>query len=220
MKINSTTCSLSRRRFLRNGVVGVAVLGAGSLRSLAAVTKKDGDPFHGLKVGITSYTLRKFNLDQAIAMTKQAGVKYISLKDVHLPLKSTPQERKEAAKKIRDAGLVLMGGGVISMSNHEAEIRNVFEYAKDTGMKTIVCSPDPDALDAIEKMVKEYDLNIAIHNHGPTDKKYPSPMDVLRMVGQRDKRMGACIDVGHMSASARTPYRPSRNAPGGCSNFT
>jgi len=197
MKINSTTCSLSRRRFLRNGVVGVAVLGAGSLRSLAAVTKKDGDPFHGLKVGITSYTLRKFNLDQAIAMTKQAGVKYISLKDVHLPLKSTPMERKEAAKKIRDAGLILMGGGVISMSNHEAEIRNVFEYAKDTGMKTIVCSPDPDALDAIEKMVKEYDLNIAIHNHGPTDKKYPSPMDVLRMVGQRDKRMGACIDVGH-----------------------
>jgi sugar phosphate isomerase/epimerase len=90
-----------------------------------------------------------------------------------------------------------MGGGVIYFKNNEEEIRNVFEYAKDAGMATIVCSPDPDALDNVEKMVKKYDLKIAIHNHGPTDKKYPSPLDVMRLVKDRDQRMGLCMDVGH-----------------------
>src|SRR5205814_3328236 len=118
--------------------------------------------------------------------------------EVHLPLKSTPEQRKEARKKVEDAGLVLMGGGVIYMKNKEDEVRNDFEYAKDTGMKTIVCSPERDALDLVEKMVKEFGQRIAIHNHGPTDKNgYPSPLDVLRAVENRDPRMGVCMDVGH-----------------------
>jgi inosose dehydratase len=90
-----------------------------------------------------------------------------------------------------------MGGGVIYLKNNDEEIRAVFDYAKDAGMPTIVCSPEPDALDSVEKMAKEYDLLIAIHNHGPGDKKYPSPLDVLRLVKDRDARMGLCMDVGH-----------------------
>jgi len=189
--------SLNRRHFLQSGLLGSAALAAGALPSLGAVTKTERDPFHGLKVGITTYTLRKFPLEKAIAMTKEAGVKYISIKDVHLPMKSSAEERKRVGKQIEDAGLILMGGGVISINNREPDVRNVFEYAKDSGMKTIVCSPLPEALDLVEKFVKEYDLRIAIHNHGPSDKHYPSPLDVLRLVANRDSRMGACIDVGH-----------------------
>jgi sugar phosphate isomerase/epimerase len=191
--------SFNRRRFIQSGLLGSTALAAAnfSFESKAALTKTPGDPFHGLKMGLTSYTWLKFPLDQAIAMTKQVGAKYISLKDVHLPLKSTPEQRHEAHQKIEDAGLTLMGGGVIYFKNNEEEIRNVFEYAKDAGMATIVCSPDPDALDNVEKMVKKYDLKIAIHNHGPTDKKYPSPLDVMRLVKERDPRMGVCMDVGH-----------------------
>jgi len=194
-----TSESFNRRRFLQTGLLGSAALAAANLtaESFGALTKPPGDPFHGLKMGVTSYTWLKFPLDQAIAMTKQIGVKYISLKDAHLPLKSTPEQRREVHKKLEDAGLTLMGGGVIYFKNNEEEIHNVFEYAKDAGMATIVCSPDIDALDAVEKMVKKYDLNIAIHNHGPTDKKYPSPLDVLHLVKDRDPRMGVCIDVGH-----------------------
>ena len=194
-----STDGIGRRRFLQAGLAGSAALAAGALAgaSFAEAEEAARDPFHGLKVGIASYSLRKFNLDQAIAMTQEAGVKYITLKDVHLAMKSTPAERKEARRKIEDAGLVLMGGGVISIADKEEAVRGVFEYAKDAGMPTIVCSPDPAALDTVEKMARQYDLRIAIHNHGPGDKLYPSPLDVLRLVKDRDARLGICMDVGH-----------------------
>jgi sugar phosphate isomerase/epimerase len=205
MKIAS---SLNRRRFLETGLLGSTALAATSLipgSSAAAITKTKCDPFHDLKVGLTTYTLRKFTLDEAIAMTKQAGVKYISLKEVHLALKSTTAERQAARKKIEDAGLILMGGGVIYLKNNEDEIRNAFEYAKDSGMPTIVCSPEIEALDKVEKCVKQYNIRIAIHNHGPGDTKYPSPLDVMRLVKGRDSRMGVCMDVGHTVRVGKDP---------------
>jgi len=64
-------------------------------------------------------------------------------------------------------------------------------------MPTIVCSPDPEALDTVEKFAKQFDIRVAIHNHGPSDKRYPSPLDVMKLVKGRDSRMGACMDVGH-----------------------
>ena len=199
--------SMNRRRFVQ------AALGASALATvsglpnslLADVTKPQRDPFDGLKLGMASYTLRKFSLDEAIAMTKQARVKYITLKDMHLPMNSTRKERQEAHKKIEDAGLVLMGGGVIYMKNDPEQIRAAFDYAKEAGMPTIVCSPDVEALDTVEKMAREYNILIAIHNHGPGDKQYPSPLDVLRLVENRDKRMGVCMDVGHTVRIGQDP---------------
>ncbi len=197
----------SRRCFLRNSVLGSTLLGAAALEqsSCAALTKPERDPCAGLKLGVTSYTLRNFSLDQAIAMTKQAGVKYISLKDMHLPMKSTPEQRKEARKKIEAAGLELLGGGVIYLKNNPAEIQAAFDYARDAGMPTMICSPDVDALDTVEKFAKEYDIRVAIHNHGPGDKKYPSPLDVLRLVKDRDAHMGICMDVGHTVRIGQDP---------------
>jgi inosose dehydratase len=194
------TEAFNRRRFLQTGLLGstaLAAVAALPAAALGAVTKPERDLFDGLKLGMASYTFRKFTLDQAIAMTKQVGMKHINLKDVHLALKSSPAERQEARKKVEAAGLTLMGGGVIYIKNQPEEARAVFEYAKDAGMPTIVCSPDPEALDTVEKLAKEYKLCVAIHNHGPGDKKYPSPLDVLKMVKDRDACMGICMDVGH-----------------------
>ena len=193
-----TTDIVNRRHFLRTGVLGSAVIAAASFPTPAfsALTKANRDPFHGLKLGIASYSLRKFPLDQAIAMTKQAGVRYITLKDFHLAMNSTREERLETRRKVEAAGLVLMGGGVIYVKT-EAEVRDAFAYAKDAGMPTMVACPDPGVLDLVENLAKQYDIRIAIHNHGPNDKRYPSALDALRLIKDRDAHMGLCIDVGH-----------------------
>ncbi|MHB8519534.1 MAG: sugar phosphate isomerase/epimerase family protein [Limisphaerales bacterium] len=207
-----TTNTINRRRFLQTGILGSTALAATTLPGpgLAAITKPDRDALHGLKLGLTSYSLRKFTLDQAIAMTRQLGMKYISLKDMHLPYKTTTAERQEARKKIEAAGLVLMGGGVIYMDSNEAEIRALFEYAKDAGLPTMVSSPEPAALDTVEKMAREYDIRVAIHNHGPGDKRYPSPLDVLRLVKDRDAHLGICLDVGHTVRLGEDPVAAIR----------
>jgi sugar phosphate isomerase/epimerase len=213
--------ALNRRRFLQTSLLGSTALAAAALPAAlqASVTKPDRDPFDGLKIGMASYSLRKFSLDQAIAMTKQAGVKYLCLKEVHLPLKSTPAERREARRKIEAAGLVVAGGGVIYIKNNAVEIRGFFEYARDAGMPTMVCSPDPDALDTVEQLAKEFDIRIAIHNHGPTDKLYPSPLDVLRLVEKRDSHMGICMDVGHTVRIGEDPAAVIRKCAGRLYDF-
>ena len=110
-----------------------------------------------------------------------------------------------APRKIEAAGLTLMSGGVIYLDNKEEDVRAAFEYAKDAGMPTIVCSPEPAALDTVEKMARQYGIRVAIHNHGPGDKRYPSPLDVFRLVKDRHTLMGLCIDVGHTVRIGQDP---------------
>ncbi|HLJ54503.1 MAG TPA: TIM barrel protein, partial [Chthonomonadaceae bacterium] len=78
-------------------------------------------------------------------------------------------------------------------------------YAKDLGLPTIVCAPPPAALPILDKLVKEFDIRIAIHNHGPEDKEFPSPYDVWSAVQPFDKRVGLCIDIGHSMRAGAEP---------------
>ena len=144
-------------------------------------------------------------LDQAIKAIRRAGLQYVSIKDAHLSLKSTKAEREEVARKFKEGGITPMSCGNISMENNEANIRNAFEYARDTGLPTIVCSPDPASMPILDRMVKEFDIKLAIHNHGPEDKKFPSPYDVWKAVLPYDKRIGLCIDVGHTARAQVDP---------------
>jgi sugar phosphate isomerase/epimerase len=197
---------LTRRLFVRNGIFSTTlVTSIGPAPLLLGASSKTDEPDHGLKLGLTTYTLRKFNLDQALAMTRDANLRYISLKDMHLPLKSSRDQRMEAREKVKAAGLVLMGGGVIYMKNDEQEIRSAFEYAKDASMPTIICSPEIPALDTVEKFAKQFQIRIAIHNHGPGDKNYPSPLDIFRLVKDRHSLMGICMDVGHTVRNGENP---------------
>lgn len=156
----------------------------------------------GFQLGVASYSLRKFPRAQAIEMIKQLGVKYVNIKDFHLAMNSTPDEIRAAVKEFQDAGLVILGGGNISFQkDDEADIRKNFEYAKAAGMPLIVCAPTHETLPKMEKYVKEYNIKIAVHNHGPEDKHFPTPQSVLAVVKNMDPRCGLCIDVGH---TART----------------
>jgi inosose dehydratase len=203
--------SLSRR-----GFVGLAA-SAAALTPLAGLTPRayaqssgGADPWLGLKVGVASYSFNRLPLEAAIQGVRRVGVNYVSIKDVHLPLKSTTEQRREVARKFRDAGITPLSCGVVGMSDDEAELRNAFEYARDAAIPTIVCKPTRGSLSILDKLVKEFGLKLAIHNHGPEDKVWPSPLDVWEAVQKYDERIGVCVDVGHTARCGVDPARAIR----------
>ena len=171
------------------------------------ILSKDSIKKEKLILGMASYSLRNFSLTQAIEMTKRLGLKKISLKDMHLPLASSKEEIKKAVTEINNAGLELYAAGVIYMTNKD-EVDRAFEYAKDAGIKIIVGVPEHELLSYVEQKVKEYDIKIAIHNHGPNDKKYPTPESAYEKIKNMDSRMGLCLDIGHTMRSGVDPSEP------------
>ena len=88
---------------------------------------------------------------------------------------------------------------------NEEEVRRAFEYAKAAKSPLIVGAPDPAVLDLVEKAVKEFDLPLAIHNHGPDQKHYQTPREIMADIKKRDKRIGVCMDIGHTIRSGVEP---------------
>lgn len=197
----------SRRDLLKTSALAAAALPFTSLTSMLAQTA-DPNPWRGLKIGVATYTFREWPIEQCIAGVKRVGLQYVSIKNVknHIDLTHTPEERKARAKMFRDAGLTPLSVGNVSMRQGEAGIRTAFEYARDIGVPTIVCAPSRDAIPVLDKMVKEFDIKLAIHNHGPEDKGFfPSPYDAMDLISKYDKRIGLCIDVGHTARAGVDP---------------
>ena len=191
--------NFSRRDFVRSGTIAAAALAASSdVFGLVRGRPSAGEasPIH---LGLASYTFRNFSRAQLIGFMKQLNVFALNAKDVkdHLPM--DPQAEAAALADYAAAGIKLHAAGAIYFAKDEDEdIRSKFEYCKRAGIGVIVAGdPALATLPRIEKFVKEYDIRIAIHNHGPEDKLWPSPLDVLRAVKDMDPRMGCCIDVGH-----------------------
>lgn len=199
--------SISRRDLLKIGAFAAAALPTFELAALSAPTFEEADPWRGLKIGVATYTVRELPIEEAIKAVKRVGLKYISIKNVknHIDLSHTPEERKQRAQMFRDAGIVPLSVGNVGMKNDEADIRRAFEYARDIGVPTMVCAPPKDAIPLLDKFVKEFDIKLAIHNHGPEDKQFPSPYDVMKAVENYDKRIGLCIDVGHTARAGVDP---------------
>lgn len=183
----------TRRDWIRSS----ALIGGIAVPQLAhaQLFKKSGA---NIKLGVASYSFRKFKREQVIPMMKELGTPYLNVKDFHLALTSTPDEIKAARAEFKKAGIVLVGCGNVSFSkDDDADIKAKFEYAKMAGFPLIVCAPTATTLPKLEKYVKEYNIKIAVHNHGPEDHNFPSPQSVLKIVKDLDPRCGLCIDVGH-----------------------
>ena len=188
----------SRRTFL-GSAAAVAGLSAVDVRPAGAVVEPQ--PW-GIKLGVATYSLREFDRAKAIAAIKTLQTPYISIKDVHLKQTIPTGEIEAGAKEFRDAGLQITSGGNVDMKETDLEgLRKHFEYAKAAGMPMMVCAPLHENIKLIEQLVKEYNIKIAIHNHGPEDKNFPTPQSVLDVVKNLDPRCGLCMDIGH---SART----------------
>lgn len=199
---------LSRRAFLGTAAAATAWTSVGGA-AFAGSPAPRADAGR-LKLGVASYSLRKFTLDQALDMAKTLGVKYMTFKDVHLPRTDPPETTRALRARIEAAGITIMGGGTINLPNDRAAIQRDFEYAKNAGFPLIFVSPDPAAMDTIEEMARTYDIKVAIHNHGPEDKRWPRPQDAYAAVKGRDRRLGLCIDVGHTLRTGTDPVQACR----------
>jgi inosose dehydratase len=187
----------TRREFLKTaGAVAMAGTIPSTLMSAPAAGPAQHTSGARFELGIASYTFRSRSLDQTIEMTKRLGVKRLTLKDMHLPMKSSEGEITSALDKLSAAGLTLASCGVVYMKTEE-EIRNGFAYAKMAGVKMLVGVPEQTLLGVAERCVKETDIALAIHNHGPTDLRFPSPESAYALIAKMDRRMGLCIDIGH-----------------------
>jgi inosose dehydratase len=191
------------------GVGAISMAGTGRSIAQAGGAGKGRSGKQKFELGLASYTLREFNLADTLAMTRRVGLKYICFKSMHLPLDSTPAQIRDTVQKVKDAGLILYGGGVIYMNN-EKQVSEAFDYARAAGMKVIVGVPKPDLLPLVNDKVRQYDIKVAIHNHGPTDKTYPTPSSIIEKIGNLDKRIGLCIDIGHTMRAGVDPSVPAR----------
>jgi sugar phosphate isomerase/epimerase len=156
------------------------------------------------ELGLASYTFREFDLDSALTMAGRVGLARIAVKSVHLPLDSSEAEIRSAAARIRAAGLVPYGCGVVYMTT-EADVDQAFAYARAGGMEVIVGVPGHELLGHAERKVLETGCKLAIHNHGPGDLLYPTPASILDRVKNLDPRIGVCLDIGHCQRSGIDP---------------
>jgi sugar phosphate isomerase/epimerase len=190
---------LSRRDFLRAGAMAGAAMSTPAMLSAAAPVMPATGKTSPIKLGLASYTFRNFSRAQMIGYMKQLDVSGLNAKDVKDHLPADPTQEKQAITDYTAAGITVHAAGAIYfLKDEDDDIRAKFEYCKRAGVTVIVAGdPAPASLPRVEKFVKEYDIKIAIHNHGPEDKLWQSPLDILKLVSHMDRRIGCCIDVGH-----------------------
>ena len=204
-----------RRSFLTTAAAAVAgaTLGVSASPSFArAAAPSAGDgafaPPHEVKLGVASYSLREFPLDKALEMVKTLRTPYINFKSMHVPYEKSAEELAAIRKQVEGEGFQIVGGGTITFNEDtDAGVEKYFAYAKAAGMPTIVCTGPVAVLPRVEKFAKQYDIKVAIHNHGTEDKIYPSPYDVLKHVKDMDPRMGLCMDIGHTVRTGTDPVK-------------
>jgi inosose dehydratase len=214
---------LTRRQILKTAAFGAASLPLLGVLAGAADAGKDAKapaapaPLptyptfpdgreNGLRLGVTSYSTRDLTLEETIAALKLLRISNVALFRKHCNWEgATVDEARAIGEKVKAAGLKLTGSGVVNLPNDEVKCRQAFQNAKAAGLATMVCKPAKDAFALVEKLAKEFDQKLAIHNHGPEDKEYPTPAVAFDAIKSLDSRVGLCIDVGHTARFGEDP---------------
>jgi sugar phosphate isomerase/epimerase len=199
---------LTRRRFL---TLSAAAAAGATWFDVPQVLRGAGqadakDAWGGFPVGVQSYSLRNFTLEEAIRHLQGMGVHYVELTGRHLPLDASDDQIAAVKKLLAAADIKISAHGVNRFTaDHEANKR-IFEFAKRVGFKNISADPAPESFESLDKLVAEYDIRIAIHNHGPTH-RYNKVDSVKQAIAGHDKRIGACVDCGHFLRSGEDPVK-------------
>jgi len=206
--------TLTRRGLLKGGTLAAVGTILPSLEMRAETVMRPPSPATALpiRLGIASYTFRQFDADHLMAFAKQLKTPYLNLKDVHLKMGPVEQVAAQAAH-YRAAGFTLTAAGNITFAkDSDEDMRPKFEYIKAAGIPVVVCAPTHENLPRLQKFARQYNVKIAIHDHGPEDKNFPSPYDVLKAVKNMDPCMGLCLDVGHATRAGADIVAAARDA--------
>ncbi|MEZ6129825.1 MAG: sugar phosphate isomerase/epimerase [Planctomycetaceae bacterium] len=190
----------TRRSFLQTTSLLAAGAACGRLAN-AALTAAPELP----QLGIQLYSLRGYKLDEALKHASELGFAQVEFYGGMLAIESSDEQIAETKKKVADLGMSISGHGVNKLTKDAAKNRQIFEFVKKLGAPCITADPDLDSFDNLDELVKEFDLRVAIHNHGPKH-RYNKAIDVLRVIEGHDERIGACADLGHY-------IRSGQNAP-------
>jgi sugar phosphate isomerase/epimerase len=191
---------MTRRRFIQSTLVGVSIAPMAGFTDVA----QDANPYGGFKMGIQSYSLRHFNTDEALAKTKELGLTYWESFSKHFPVTDDTARINGYKKKLNDAGIKLIAYGVQGFGKNTDANRKEFEFAKAMGIPVISADPAPESFDNLDKLVEEFGIHIAIHNHGPGS-RYDTIESVTRAIQNHHERIGACVDTGHYLRSDVNP---------------
>ena len=194
----------TRRDFVKLASVGALATTLPTLTGQAVTMpiKPNGT----INIGIAGYTFLEYkdNIDKVIEVMKAVDVKNISLKNFQLPYDSNQQHVDEVIGKFKSAGITVYGLGVIYLKT-EKEVDDAFNYAQMAAVKIIIAAPDLAVLNYVEKKAKEYDIKVAIHNHGPEDKLFPDIDSIFDKIKAMDPIMGICLDIGHTFRCGHDP---------------
>ena len=193
----------TRRQFLAAGALAAGAIAT----SRARADKVDGSSrFGGFRLGLQSYSLRAMDRDAAVKGIHDLGLVAVEFYSRHLPPESPPAEIDALKAKLASLGIKMMGHGVNAFGKDHAQNRRWFELAKRAGIRNISADPAEDSFDSLDKLVAEYNIRIAIHNHGP-GARYDRVADVLTAIKGRHPLIGACADLGHYIRSNEDPVR-------------
>ncbi len=196
----------SRRNFLKSGLLGAAVSGMPSLVTQAGALLEKKIPWTPFQTGMAGYSFLHFSIPESIAMMRRLDLHWVSLKDFHLPLDSSPQQATAVTGQFAAAGIQVYGVGVVYMKTPD-QVVQAFRYAANARVPLLIGVPEPALLDAAEKQVKATGIRLAIHNHGPEDPVYPGPREVYEKISGRDPRIGLCLDIGHSMRAGQDPVQ-------------
>ena len=195
----------NRRQFISQAgttaAVGVTTAGLISVPPVVRMAlAADARPSARLKLGIQLYSLRGYPVDQALQHAKDLGFEQVEFFGGMLPLDASAEQISAMKERVAQLGMTISAHGVNGFGKDAAANRKTFEFAKALGIRNISADPDPESLDSLNDLVQEYDIRIAIHNHGPRH-RYNKVIDVLQAIEGRDQRIGACADLGHFIRS-------------------
>jgi sugar phosphate isomerase/epimerase len=187
--------NFTRRHFIKATGTGIAAVSLPALGTVNAQTPAPASK-NTFRLAVAGYSFAKINLDQSLAMMKRIGVSSLGVKDFHVPLNSTQEVIDQTLAKMKTFGVEPYGVGPIYLKSEDA-VEQAFAYAQRVGVKLLVAVPDVQFLPYVEKKVKESNIRVAIHNHGPDIPLYPSAGAIWAEIKNLDPRIGFCLDIGH-----------------------